>query len=103
MGVGEQMRRLHEKEEALQMQREKALDARIQAVGLPPKNQADFKSEKPITFRGWDLYETLLNREGTLDALEEDVIQRGRESILIDEAVANRRGSESQKDDPFER
>ena len=57
----------------------------------------------PITFRGWDLYETLLNREGTLDALEEDVIQRGRESILIDEAVANRRGSESQKDDPFER
>lgn len=103
MGIGEQMRRAYEKEAARILEREKDLEARLRAAGLSPGNPGDFKRAEPHTLHGWDLYEKLLIKEGTLDAAEKEWIRRGRESIIIDQAMAKRRAETGEQGDPFER
>jgi hypothetical protein len=103
MGIGEQMRRAYEKEAARILEREKDLEARLRAASLSPEHPDAFKRGEPNTSHGWDLYEKLLIQEGALDAAQKEWIQRGRESIIIDRAMADLRAATGLEADPFDR
>lgn len=103
MGMLDLIHRAREKEAAAAIEMEKSLDARLAAAGLPPKDAADFTLGKPSTLRGWDVIRTLLEREGGLSPVEKEKIQRGRESVCIEEAVAAHRARRGKADDPFGR
>lgn len=103
MGITDLMRRAHEGQAAAIREMEKAINERLQTVGLPPMASSDFRNGRPATMRGWDLYQSLLEREGKLTPDEKTTIKRGRESVSIDEEVAVRRARNGATDDPFER
>ena len=103
MGMLDLIHRAREKDAAAARKLEKSLNARLAAAGLPPKDASDFTLGKPSTLRGWDVIKTLLEREGGLTPVEEEKIQRGRESVCIEEAVTAHRARGGTADDPFER
>lgn len=82
---------------------DKSLDDRVLAAGLPAKSGGDFNQGRPVTLGGWDLYRSLLEREGALTPQAEEEIRRGREAVLIDDAMLASGDGETAEQDPFRR
>lgn len=103
MGMLDLMDKARARQAAAAAVAEKSLDDRVLAAGLPPKLGGDFKQGLPVTLRGWDLYRSLLEREGALTPQAEEEIRRGREAALIDDAMLASGEGEAAEQDPFRR
>jgi hypothetical protein len=81
MGMFEGYRRLAEKNK----RDWQAFVDRFQSTGLPCPDSRDFDGCRPVTRAGWDVYRSLLEKEGRVTAAEDLKIRRGLEGIAIRE------------------